>query len=195
MHAPDADDRAAAALLDDLGRLAESACAECGAAICGHEALFSVALGAKDAARCLGCLAAAMDRAPGELAHQLTEHFRHRPCYSRAWGAACERESQPRSFRPPCVPVDENSPDRPLAIETPAADVRVADTWDAGDMGCGELVLALRIRLNRLAPGSVLQVTARDPAAPEDLPSWCRLTGNALVRADHPVYLIRRKES
>lgn len=61
-------------------------------------------------------------------------------------------------------------------------------------MGCGDLVLALRIRLNALPPGGVLQVTARDPAAPLDLPAWCRLTGHVLVRADHPVYLIRRKE-
>jgi tRNA 2-thiouridine synthesizing protein A len=66
--------------------------------------------------------------------------------------------------------------------------------WDAGDMGCGDLVLALRGRLAALRPGEVLRVVARDPAAPEDLPAWCRLTGHTLARADHPTYDIRRKE-
>ncbi|MFM7150618.1 MAG: sulfurtransferase TusA family protein, partial [Gemmataceae bacterium] len=64
----------------------------------------------------------------------------------------------------------------------------------AGDMACGDLVLALRLRLQGLAGGSVLQVTALDPAAPEDLPAWCRLTGNTLIHFDHPRYWIRRKE-
>ena len=67
--------------------------------------------------------------------------------------------------------------------------------WDAGDMGCGDLVLALRGRLNTLPPGAVLKVSARDPAAPLDLPAWCRLTGHRLVRAAHPEYHIQRKES
>lgn len=70
----------------------------------------------------------------------------------------------------------------------------VDDTWDAGDMGCGELVLELRARLLTLPAGAVLRLVARDPGAPEDLPAWCRMTGHTLVRAEHPVYWIRRKE-
>lgn len=66
--------------------------------------------------------------------------------------------------------------------------------WDAGDMGCGELVLELRSRLEPLKPGQVLKLTARDPGAPADIPAWCRLTGQVLVDRRHPVYLIRRKE-
>ena len=69
----------------------------------------------------------------------------------------------------------------------------VAAAWDAGDMGCGELVMLLRVRLNALPPGSTLRVVARDPGAPEDLPAWCRLTGHRLVAAAHPVYDIQRK--
>lgn len=68
------------------------------------------------------------------------------------------------------------------------------DTWDAGDMGCGELVLELRGRLLALPPGGRLRVTARDPGAREDLPAWCRLTGHTLVEADHPSYLLQRKD-
>ena len=66
--------------------------------------------------------------------------------------------------------------------------------WDAGDMGCGDLVLELRARVEALVPGRVLRLTARDPGAPADIPAWCRMTGHALVSAQHPIYLIRRKE-
>jgi tRNA 2-thiouridine synthesizing protein A len=66
--------------------------------------------------------------------------------------------------------------------------------WDAGDMGCGELVFQLRLRLNPMRPGQLLKLTARDPGVPQDLPAWCRLTGHHLTYADHPIYLIRRKE-
>src|SRR5687767_7912822 len=66
--------------------------------------------------------------------------------------------------------------------------------WDAGDMGCGELVMELRIRLKPMPPGYLLKLTARDPGAIEDLPAWCRLTGHHLRYADHPIYLIQRKE-
>ena len=75
-------------------------------------------------------------------------------------------------------------------VRGPAADAE----WDAGDLGCGELVLTLRTRLQALEPGEILRLIARDPGAPADVPAWCRLTGHALVVEQHPVYLIRRKE-
>jgi len=65
--------------------------------------------------------------------------------------------------------------------------------WDAGDLGCGELVLELRLRVLAMAPGQVLRLTSRDPGSPEDLPAWCRMTGHTLVSSDHPVYLIKRR--
>lgn len=68
-----------------------------------------------------------------------------------------------------------------------------AATWDAGELGCGDLVLELRMRLAELQPGQVLWLTSRDLGAPEDIPAWCRVTGNPLTRADHPNYWIRRK--
>jgi len=68
------------------------------------------------------------------------------------------------------------------------------EEWDAGHMGCGELVMKLRILLKNMAPGAILKVTARDPGAPEDLPAWCRLTGHTLVAARQPEYFIQRRE-
>ena len=66
--------------------------------------------------------------------------------------------------------------------------------WDAGDMGCGELVFELRLRMRALAPGQVLRLTANDPGAREDLPAWCSMTGHGLLAARHPLYFIQRKE-
>ena len=71
---------------------------------------------------------------------------------------------------------------------------RVDAEWDAGDTGCGELVLALRFHLDPMKPGQIMKLTARDPGAPADIPAWCRMTGNPLVGGRPPVYLIQRKE-
>ena len=65
--------------------------------------------------------------------------------------------------------------------------------WDAGDMGCGELIVKLAGRLRALPPGAVLELVSSDPGSPEDLPSWCRLTGHTLVAAEHPHYRIRKR--
>ena len=73
--------------------------------------------------------------------------------------------------------------------------VRASATWDAGALGCGELVLELRNRLRAL-PGGILKVVATDPGAPADIPAWCRLTGNELLDQDAAAccYWIRAKE-
>jgi tRNA 2-thiouridine synthesizing protein A len=65
--------------------------------------------------------------------------------------------------------------------------------WDAGDMGCGQLVFELRRRMDRLEPGDTLEIVALDPGAPIDIPAWCRMTGHTLVSAEHPTYIIRRR--
>ncbi len=57
------------------------------------------------------------------------------------------------------------------------------EEWDAKDMGCGELVLDLRIKL-RLSPGKIFKIIATDPGAPYDIPAWCRMTKNELLHTD-----------
>ena len=64
--------------------------------------------------------------------------------------------------------------------------------WDAGNAGCGGLIMKLAARMKDLEPGQTLELTVRDEGAGHDLPSWCRLAGHELVSADHPVYLIRK---
>jgi tRNA 2-thiouridine synthesizing protein A len=73
--------------------------------------------------------------------------------------------------------------------------VQADDAWDAGDMGCGELVFLLSERMRAIGPGRVLALTATDLGAPHDIPAWCRLTGHALLLARPPRYFIRSKES
>ena len=78
----------------------------------------------------------------------------------------------------------------------PATTIPEADSeWNAGEMGCGELLLELRFRLKEMRSSQTIKVTALDPGAPEDLPAWCRLTGHRLIWKLHPVYIIQRKEN
>lgn len=82
------------------------------------------------------------------------------------------------------------------ALPAPGAieGMRIVDEWDAGDMGCGEVIILLRMRMRKLSPGAVFKLTARDLGAPEDIPAWCRLTGRSLLRAEHPDYWIEQKQ-
>ena len=67
--------------------------------------------------------------------------------------------------------------------------------WQAGELGCGELVLELRQRV-RQAPGKVFKVTALDAGAPADIPAWCGMTGHLLLAHDpaSKTFWIRAKE-
>lgn len=66
--------------------------------------------------------------------------------------------------------------------------------WNAGELGCGDLVLELRRRV-REAPGQVFKVIALDLGAPEDIPAWCGMTGHELLAhdLDSHAYFIRAK--
>ena len=65
--------------------------------------------------------------------------------------------------------------------------------FDGGEEGCGEVLLDLRLHARSLEPGSRLAILARDPGAPIEIPAWCRVTGNALLEARHPFYLVKVK--
>ena len=67
--------------------------------------------------------------------------------------------------------------------------------FDAGAMGCGEIVLELRFRLADMPPGALLAVHATDTGVREDLPAWCRMTGHTLLTFDPPHYILKRRPS
>jgi tRNA 2-thiouridine synthesizing protein A len=88
----------------------------------------------------------------------------------------------------------ESNEEAPLADRTAATSEWSAnDAWNAGDLGCGELVIELRRRIRILQPRQTIHLIANDPGAIEDIPAWCRLTGHTLKQAAHPHYLIERK--
>ena len=128
-------------------------------------------------------------------------HFRQRHCYGEVWSRECTHEGFARDALPGCLWSEADSGEtlndvEPTVNVLEAADVieLAAETWDAGDMSCGDLVLALRGRLNALPPGTRLKLTARDSGAAEDIPAWCRMTGHSLLAQHHPHYWIQRKD-
>jgi tRNA 2-thiouridine synthesizing protein A len=156
--------------LRDLLRIAGGTCRDCAAKFSAREAVFSIALGFPTAPRCLPCLTRRLGRDETELREQFDGYVARQACYRRAWRVAELLDDDPESKFDPTA------------------------RWDAGDTGCGELVLALRNRLKALPSGALFSLRATDPGAPEDLPAWCRLCGHTLVSADHPEYVIRRKD-
>jgi tRNA 2-thiouridine synthesizing protein A len=189
-------------LLADLKVMREDRCSGCGAAVCGHEALMSLTMGFKGSPRCWQCLAAALAHEKESLRDRLFALITHRDCYNQGWVWANREEGLEPEQLPDCLwpglavaGSKEESPFSGTRSENPAVDPdpHCSAEWDAGGMGCGDLVLELRIRLQSLEPGQILKVLATDSGAIEDLPAWCRMTGNSLVASRHPVYLIRKK--
>jgi 5-methyltetrahydropteroyltriglutamate--homocysteine methyltransferase len=55
-------------------------------------------------------------------------------------------------------------------------------SFDGGDLDCGSgLLLLIRKHIDPLEPGQLLEILSTEASVEEDLPSWCRLTGNQLV--------------
>lgn len=67
--------------------------------------------------------------------------------------------------------------------DSPSSSLKHDLEWNAGELGCGDLVLELRKQVGRI-PGRVLKLVALDPGAAVDLPAWCRMTGNELIAHD-----------
>jgi len=67
--------------------------------------------------------------------------------------------------------------------DDPAAAPGPDASFDGGDLDCGSgLLLLLRQHLDPLARGQVLEVRSTESSVEQDLPAWCRLTGNQLLR-------------
>ncbi len=55
-------------------------------------------------------------------------------------------------------------------------------SFDGGDLDCGNgLLLLIRKHIDPLEAGELLEIRSTEISVPEDLPAWCRLTGNELV--------------
>lgn len=184
-------------LLADLQSLRGRVCKRCESALCHHETLFSLSMGYKNAPLCCCCLAAEFEREPAQMRDELWSFVLHRPCHRAGWAWANREEGYGPADLPGCLwPYPQEASGRShgaKTVEEPAESYET-ETWDACSMACGDLVLELRLRLRAMKPRQVLRVTAIDPGAREDIPAWCRLTGHALLSAQHPQYWIQRKE-
>jgi tRNA 2-thiouridine synthesizing protein A len=115
----------------------------------------------------------AVDRAPAHAAFRI-----------RRGGAQRSKAAAPPAASDPAAPATAPAP-----VE-----------WDAGDMGCGELVLELKLRLDGLPKGTIFSLVCDDPGAEEDIPAFCRMTGHALLArestsAGRPLFRIRRRDA
>jgi tRNA 2-thiouridine synthesizing protein A len=203
----DSQDQKTASTLADTERMTGAKCAGCTACVCGHAAVFSLVLGYKNAPRCLPCVAAHMSEEVASLRERTLTYVQHHDCYRAAWSRASQLEGFGDELRPACLwhakvatsdvrdasGVKGEAAVLASSIEAAPASDAIAARWDAGGMGCGDLVLELRLRLRDLAPGELFELTATDAGAPIDLPAWCGLTGHQLLAAQHPIYRIRRK--
>ncbi len=192
----------AAAVLRYLIDMKGRNCKECGSTLCGHEALMSFVAGFKNAPRCCSCLAAAHGRTREEMRDHFFGYVASHRCHHSGWVWANRQEDFEPAALPGCLWPNKGEIMESRRVNQSASDAskRQSHTspdleWDAGDMGCGDLVLHLRLRLQSMRPGQLLKLTARDPGAPEDLPAWCRMTGHTLLDSKHPVYWIKRKEN
>lgn len=67
---------------------------------------------------------------------------------------------------------------QPIANHEQAPDV----AFDGGDLDCGNgLLLLIRRHIDPLPRGGLLEIRSTEISVDEDLPAWCRLTGNELV--------------
>ena len=74
-----------------------------------------------------------------------------------------------------------------------AGRTKIAKRWEAGDAGCGRLIMGLQRQMAEIGDGEMLEVIASDPAALIDLPCWCHLTGHHLVTDAHPLFILKKR--
>jgi 5-methyltetrahydropteroyltriglutamate--homocysteine methyltransferase len=61
-----------------------------------------------------------------------------------------------------------------------------ASRFDGGGLDCvSGLLLQIRRPIDPLDSGQILEVRSTEPSVAEDLPAWCRLSGNELVSTWH----------
>ena len=189
----DAEEQRTAEILTELKQLYAPICFRCSQSLCFHEYVLSVVTGFKTTPHCTACLSSGLGRSQADFLRDAYSYIRRQTCYRSGWHWASQQENQPIE-QPTCIwPAAPSQPQTHMVA--PAADTPANpdDTWDAGNMACGELVLKLRLRLKSMPPGQVLLLMAQDPGAPADIPAWCSLTGHSLLSAEPPQYRIQRK--
>lgn len=66
-------------------------------------------------------------------------------------------------------------------IELDGKTRKVVSTVDAVGLFCPLPVVKLKIEMEKAGPRDIVELLADDPGVQEDLPAWCRETGNRLL--------------
>ncbi len=75
--------------------------------------------------------------------------------------------------------------------------VNVDKTFNASGLFCPEPILRMRKEFESLNSGEILEFIITDPGSINDVPAWCKRTGNELIESveDNGIYkfYIRKK--
>jgi tRNA 2-thiouridine synthesizing protein A len=63
-------------------------------------------------------------------------------------------------------------------------DMAVSSVLDTFGLLCPMPIIRTAERMKALKPGDILKVLSDDPGIKEDLPAWCKTSGNELIRID-----------
>ena len=119
---------------------------------------------------------------PGPAARSSSAHRASRsgPSTTATWSRAPRSSAGPSSWsscptaRPACPTEGRRT--------MPGHPYPAAVSFDGGDLDCGSgLLLLIRKHIDPLEQGQLLEILSVEPSVEEDLPAWCRLTGNQLV--------------
>jgi len=68
-----------------------------------------------------------------------------------------------------------------IEIEIEGEKIPVASQIDAVGLFCPVPIVKLKLALEKLKPGEIVEITADDPGFPEDAVAWCKETHNRLL--------------
>src|SRR5262245_15115200 len=97
------DVRTPESLIRDLEQNRGVCCADCAKPLCSHELLVAIALGYKDAPRCVPCLSEALLCDPVNIRDSVIAYIRKRQCYADAWNWANREAGLPEDVMPPAL--------------------------------------------------------------------------------------------
>lgn len=66
-------------------------------------------------------------------------------------------------------------------VEINGQKVKIASSVDAMGLFCPLPVVKLKVEFKKISLNSVVELLADDPGVLEDLPAWCKETGNRLL--------------
>ena len=99
------------------------------------------------------------------------------------WSSAAQNSSSSsRTGVPACRSERESGRLEAVMSVAPQHLHRPDVAFDGGSLDCGSgLLLQIRGHIDPLPRGGLLEIRSTEPTVAEDLPAWCRMTGNQLV--------------